>query len=76
MLVATLGSRDDSDDASVQGHRLVRRLMIRCPATGRAVDTGLDMALRPKPVSGTHRMFNCTECAQEHAWRADDVFVD
>jgi hypothetical protein len=54
---------------------LLRRLMIRCPVTGTATDSGFEMSEIPS-VSGRQALADCPECGQDHHWRIEDAFLD
>jgi hypothetical protein len=54
----------------------IRRVVIKCPATGAVVSTVL--RLRPsafEALSGEHS-FRCERCGQIHAWRRDDAWLE
>lgn len=53
---------------------LLRRLMILCPATGRAADTGFELSGVPA-TSGLQVLVDCMECGQDHEWRVEDSFL-
>ncbi len=57
------------------GHVLLRQLMIRCPHTGRAVDTGFELTSIPA-MALPHLLVDCIECGQDHIWRIEDAFVE
>jgi hypothetical protein len=54
---------------------LVRRLMIRCPVTGLATDTGLERSEVADAGSVMHFLVDCLECGQDHAWQKDDLMA-
>ena len=57
-------------------HRLLRRLMIACPETGRPADTGFELSALPR-ISGPRQVLvDCLECGQDHEWQIDDVFLE
>ena len=56
--------------------RLLRRLMITCPVTGLATDTGFELSELPAVVSGPRILIDCLECGQDHSWRIDDAVLD
>ena len=56
-------------------HNLLRRLMIRCPATGRDADTGVELSAVPSVTKGHQRLVDCLECGQDHEWRLEDSFL-
>jgi hypothetical protein len=62
--------------AVAHGSLLVSRLMIRCPATGRATDTAFDVTDLPRLGSGSHWILDCMECGRDHEWQVDDVIVE
>jgi hypothetical protein len=55
---------------------LLRPLMITCPVTGFATDTGFEAS--DVPVLGTSRqvLVDCLECGQDHPWHIDDLVLD
>lgn len=53
----------------------LRRLMIACPHTGHAVDTGYEATAIPG-LSIPHLLVDCMECGQDHVWRIEDAFVE
>ena len=55
---------------------LLRRLMITCPVTGLATDTGFELTDVPTGVSGPQLLIDCLECGQDHQWRIDDASVN
>lgn len=55
---------------------LLRRLMIRCPATGLSADTGLDVSSVPSIVSSEQLLIDCPECGQDHYWLADEAYLE
>ena len=59
--------------ASANARRLVRRLTIRCPVTGRAADTGFDVSAMPRVAGGLQILVDCLECGQDHAWTVNDI---
>ncbi len=59
----------------VRSQNLLRRLMIRCPATGRAADTGVELSGLPAVSARGQVLVDCLECGQDHEWRAEDSFL-
>ena len=55
---------------------LLRRLMIVCPTTGLAADTGFELLGVPKASSRRQILVDCLECGQDHEWRIEDTFLD
>lgn len=55
---------------------LLRRIMIPCPVTGRAADTGFELLALPKVASRRQMLVDCLECGQDHEWRIDDAVLD
>ena len=60
----------------VQQLRLLRRLTIQCPVTGRPSDTGFDLTELPSVTGSVQWLLNCLECGQDHEWRVDDVSLE
>jgi hypothetical protein len=51
-------------------------LMLRCPATGRGFDAGVDANEATfKPLPDTIRTARCPHCGGEHSWRPSDARV-
>ena len=54
------------------------RIMISCPKTGKAVDTG--MSLEKFAFDGNARknyvIWCCPHCQQNHTWRLKDTFLE
>ena len=55
---------------------LLRRLMIRCPVTGDATDTGFEITALPLISDTAHRLIDCLECGQDHEWTVDDLCLE
>jgi hypothetical protein len=55
--------------------RLLRRLLIRCPASGLPTDTGFDLSEVPSLVRGRQLLVDCLECGQDHEWGVDELVV-
>lgn len=55
---------------------LLRRLMIRCPATGAAADTGFEVTGLPMISRWRQVLVDCLECGQDHEWDVDQVFLE
>jgi len=55
---------------------LLRRLMIRCPATGIATDTGFELSGVPAVSRGQQWLVDCLECGQDHPWQLEDAFLE
>jgi hypothetical protein len=70
------GTTDIGATVAPGNHRLLRqRLMVMCPETGLAVDTGFDLSAIPN-LRGSQILFDCMECGQDHPWGIDETFVD
>jgi hypothetical protein len=68
---------DPRDGGTVAyGPRLLRRLVVRCPVTGRTADTGFELAAIPEVSNATQLLVDCLECGQDHEWSLDDVSVE
>lgn len=76
--MATSGqSISASEERSGYAAVLLRRLMITCPATGRAADTGFELSAIPDIGTGRQWMLvDCLECGQDHPWQLEDTFMD
>ncbi len=58
------------------GRALLRRLMIICPITGLATDTGFELYEIPRAARSPQTLIDCLECGQDHSWRIEDAVVD
>ena len=63
-------------DVQVQRRRLLRRLTVECPVTGRPSDTGFGVTDLPSITPSVHWLLDCLECGQDHLWRADDLRLE
>lgn len=61
--------------ASADAWGQMRRLMIRCPVTGHAADTGFDSTALPGISGGPHVLVDCLECGQDHEWTTNDIWL-
>jgi hypothetical protein len=55
--------------------KLLRRLMIMCPTTARATDTGFELDAVPSIPGRRQLLVDCLECGQDHEWRLEDSFL-
>ncbi len=62
--------------SSVRSGTLLRRLVIRCPETGRASDTGFELCGMPSVAGRRQLLVDCLECGRDHGWSVDDVVLD
>jgi hypothetical protein len=69
------GSRHSATTFRPKRTRLLRRLMIRCPVTGLATDTGVEPWALPAVVDGPQLLVDCLECGQDHPWDVDDAVL-
>jgi endogenous inhibitor of DNA gyrase (YacG/DUF329 family) len=55
----------------------VLRVMIRCPNTGRAVDTGVETTSQEEFASEVlvGQSVACPHCGQTHTWSKPDAFL-
>jgi len=60
-------------EAAIRSRTLLRRLMIRCPVTGLAADTGFELSEVPQVSAQQQILVDCLECGQDHEWRAEDL---
>ena len=65
-----------SAEPRARSRTLLRRLMIVCPTTGSAADTGFELLGVPKASARQQILMDCLECGQDHPWRIDDAFLD
>lgn len=65
-----------STEPSVRYRTLLRRLVVRCPVTERAADTGFDLSALPNISARRQVLVDCLECGQDHEWQVEDAFVD
>jgi hypothetical protein len=61
---------------AMTGATLLRRLVITCPVTGLATDTGFELSDLPAAVRGPQLLVDCFECGQDHRWQIDDARLD
>ena len=54
-------------------HRLLRRLMIACPETGRPADTGFELSALPGIAGPRQVLVDCLECGQDHSWESSQA---
>ncbi|MFC2003443.1 hypothetical protein ACFLV4_05825 [Chloroflexota bacterium] len=54
------------------------RVMIKCPRTGKAVDTGVSMSKESfeRSIFKDNEMGNCPACAGRHVWSNEDAFLE
>ncbi len=55
---------------------LLRRLMIRCPISGRATDTGFELTSIPAVGRSPQLLVDCLACGQDHSWEIGDAFIE
>ena len=55
----------------VNYQKLLRPLMIMCPATARATDTGFELDAVPSIPWRRQLLVDCLECGQDHEWRLE-----
>jgi hypothetical protein len=67
--------KPDGTDAVAHRPVLLRRLVIRCPVTGLASDTGFELTELPQ-LTGEQALIDCLECGQDHTWRVEDAYLD
>lgn len=75
MSVISGGRASQFPEPPVGNENLLRRLVIRCPATGRATDTGFELAAVPSVTQRPQLLVDCLECGQDHEWRLEDSFL-
>ena len=63
-------------DPAVRQRSLLRRLMIICPRSGRAADTGFELTEIPRLAARQQLLVDCLECGQDHDWQVEDAFLD
>jgi hypothetical protein len=63
-------------DPLVRQRTLLRRLMIVCPETGRAADTGFELTEVPGLSARQQVLVDCLECGQDHEWQVEDSILD
>lgn len=67
------GRGQASQPAVRGGTTLLQRLMIRCPETGRASDTGFELSALPMVAARRQILVDCLGCGQDHDWSVDDL---
>jgi hypothetical protein len=55
---------------------LLRRLMIRCPTSGMATDTGFELSSVPTVSRSPQLLVDCLACGQDHPWEISDAFLE
>jgi len=55
--------------------QLSQRLMILCPHTGLAADTGHELTEIGRLAPRRQVLIDCTECGEDHDWTIDDAFL-
>ena len=62
----------------MQGTRpmLLRRLMIRCPVSDMATDTGFELTSIPSLSQSPQLLVDCLACGQDHPWEIGDAFLE
>jgi hypothetical protein len=55
---------------------LLRRLMIRCPISGLATDTGFELTSIPTISQSPQLLVDCLVCGQDHPWEIGDAFLE
>ena len=53
------------------------RIKIKCPSTGKPVDTGMSMdksTFNTASISGNS--FRCPECEKTHTWNKSEAFLE
>jgi hypothetical protein len=55
----------------------VYRIMIRCPATGKIADTGLETTSQQEFAAGAFigQRLTCPHCGQVHRWQKEEAFL-
>ncbi len=53
------------------------RVMIKCPVTGKAVDTAFFMDVQSfNSCDFSNNSFQCSECGRMHTWDKKDAFLE
>jgi hypothetical protein len=55
---------------------LLRRLMIRCPTSDMATDTGFELSSVPTVSRSPQLLVDCLACGQDHPWEISDAFLE
>ena len=55
---------------------LLRHLMIICPQTGRAADTGFELTAVPRLSARQQVLVDCLECGQDHEWQVEESSLE
>ncbi len=63
-------------EPALRQRSLLRRLMIICPGSGRAADTGFELTEIPGLASRQQVLVDCLQCGQDHDWQVEDAFLD
>ena len=75
-LAPSKGTSSRAAGISAERPRLLRRLMIKCPVTGLATDTGFEVWNVPAVVNGPQLLIDCLECGQDHPWHIAEAVRD
>ena len=76
MSVVHQGRTANPNGPSVRQRTLLRRLLIVCPESGRAADTGFELTEVPRLSARRQVLVDCLECGQDHEWQVEDSFLD
>jgi hypothetical protein len=76
MSVVHQGRTSSPIGPAVRQRALLRRLMIVCPETFRATDTGFELTAIPRLSARRQLLVDCLECGQDHEWQVEDSFLD
>jgi hypothetical protein len=74
--MAVIGIEGNTGPRATTGGWLLRRLVITCPVSGLATDTGFVLSDLPAVVRGPQLLVDCLECGQDHPWQIDDARLD
>jgi len=50
-------------------------ILVKCPQTGRAVETGLRTTKSSFDALSIRRVLTCPDCDQEHSWSCEEAFL-
>ena len=78
MSLASPRPRSPRPPEAIRGgsQELLRRLLIRCPATGLATDTGFELTSISTASRSPQMLIDCLSCGQDHSWAIADAFLD
>lgn len=50
-------------------------ILVKCPQTGRSVETGLRTTKASFDALSIRRVLTCPDCGRDHAWSCEEAFL-